>query len=184
MAATDLFDLCSEWLEVLKVAAASTPGGAIANAYVSPGPPAWDCEQLTVHAGGASEGDTLPLSPPLSPGHRDFVQGAVHLVNMTATILRCGAVPNNDGKISLDELEETARRIDADVWAAWNHTRSRHLDGTLFFSPSSRRELIYEAAIPLTAEGGVYGWEIPIRVQLGGYSVPAPRKGDSLVQPR
>lgn len=170
----DLYDLCAEWLAVCEAAVATTEAGAIENTFVSPGPPVWDCEQLTVHAGAAGEADTAPLSPPLVAGQRDRVQGAVHLVDLTATVLRCGAVPDDSGNISIEELDATARKTNADVWAIWNVTRSRHKDGSLFPSPGATRELIFQPAISVAAEGGVYGWVVQARVALGGYFEEAP----------
>src|SRR5665811_316733 len=89
-AATDLFDLAKEYLQACEAAVATTPGGPIARSFVSPGLPAWDCcPQLSVHVGGPVIGDTMPLAPPLQPGHRFEDTGTVNLVALTATVLRC-----------------------------------------------------------------------------------------------
>lgn len=171
MAATDLFDLCAEYLAACQAALAGTPGGAIERAYVSPGSPVIDCPaQLTVHAGGSSEASTAPLSPPLSPGHRGRVQGAVYLARMTATVARCVPVFTEDGEApAAVDLEAAANMTSADVWAIWNHIRTECMAGALFASPSGMREVLLDDAIPLDPSGGVAGWLIPIRVQLDGY---------------
>ncbi|MFL5309680.1 MAG: hypothetical protein ACJ79H_04410 [Myxococcales bacterium] len=170
----DLYALCREWLDVCELAVASTPGGAIARSFVSPGMPAWDCPpQLTVHAGGPAEADTLPLQPPLAPGMRPSTAGSVHIINMTATVLRCSPTVKQAGKSfklpSPAALEATARECDADVWALWAWTRRAYQAGFLFPSEDRRRELFFDPAVPVRTAGGASGWEIQIRVALGGY---------------
>lgn len=173
---SDLFDLCAEYLEACKAGVASTPGGAIDRAYVAPGPPAWDCcPQLTVHAGGPQEADTLPLQPPLGPGERPDVQGSVHLVNMTATVLRCVPEPEDQGQTvilpSAAALQAAAENTLADVWAIWATVRGLFRAGVLFASDAGRRELFFDPAVPVRPAGGCAGWELQIRVALGGYTV-------------
>jgi hypothetical protein len=165
----DLYDLAAEWLAACELAVASAPGGAIAYAFVAPGSPALDCELLAVWAGGPIEAETAPLSPPLAPGHRDTVQGAVHLVNLTCCVVRCSPVGDDQGRApSAAEYEAVARQTMGDVWAIWNFTRQRHRDGSLFAS-GHQREVFLEPAYPLPIQGGLAGWQVPIRVQLDGY---------------
>lgn len=173
---TDLYSLCAEYLAACKTAVASTPGGPITRAFVCPGVPAWDCcPQLTVHAGGPAEADTLPLQPPLAPGERPAVQGAVHLVNMTATVLRCTPTLEEDGQNlilpSEAALEAAAVETLSDVWAIWATVRGLYRAGTLFATDAGRRELFFDPAVPVRPAGGCAGWEIQIRVALGGYTV-------------
>lgn len=167
--ATDLFDLCHEWLSTCVDAVATAPGGPLDYAFVSPGAPALDCEQLVVWAGGPSEADTLPLIPPLSPGHRTTVQGALHLINITCTVVRCVPTLDNNGRLpSVADVEAASQRTMGDLWAIWNFTRRRHGDG-LLFTGLHDRELFMDPAYPLPLNGGLGGWQIPIRVQLDGY---------------
>lgn len=164
----DLFDLAAEWLAVCEEAVATTVGGAIERAFVSPGPPAWDCcPQLTVHVGGPAEGDTAPLSPPLQPGHRTRQTAIVPLVPLTASVIRC--VPSGEVPAELD-LEAAAQAMSADVWAIWAHSRDAFGDGSLFPSSSGSRELIFDAAQVQAPSGGCAGWTIPVRVAVGGYT--------------
>lgn len=170
MAATDLFDLAAEYLAAVAAALVTTDAGVPDRAYVSPGAPAFDCEQVTVHVGGPVEADTAPLAPPLMLGERTQVQGAVFLIQMTATIVRCTAVSDEDGNPPpIADLEASAMKIHADVWATWNFCRDAIRQGLLFASPSGRREVFFDPAVSLEISGGVAGWQIPIRVQLGGY---------------
>ena len=171
----DLYDLLAEFLDAVEAAVATTPGGAIARAYVSPGPPAWDCELIAVHAGGPLEADTAPLAPPLQPGHRVIDTFAVNEIAITTTVLRCvptiQQVGGSTSWPSAAELEAAARLIDADVWAIWNHVKNAVRDGTLFRrADGEAREVFFDPAVPLSPAGGYGGWQIPLRVSLEGYS--------------
>lgn len=168
---SDLYDLAVEWLAVCVTAVADTEGGDIERAFVSPGPPAWDCcPQLTVHVGGPSEGDTAPLSPALQPGHRTQQTGLVPLLPLTATVIRCVPTFEEGGELpSPAEQQVAAREIAEDVWSIWAHTRKAFAEGTLFPSLSGSRELIFDSALTQAPAGGCAGWQIPIRVAIGGY---------------
>lgn len=167
----DLFDLCHEWLDACRDALATTSCGTPDCSYVSPGSPAFDCELLTVHAGGPAEADTAPLQPPLQPGHRPSTTGSVHLAQITATALRCAPVVTDDGQPpDPDSQEAAALCTTQDVWAIWNFTRHAYKEGLLFANPSSTRELFFDPAVPFLIQGGIAGWQIPIRVALYGYA--------------
>lgn len=175
MAANDLYLLCREYLDACEAAVALSPGGAIGRAFVSPGPPAWDCcPQLTVHAGGPAEGDTAPLSPPLQAGHRPEV-GIVNLIAMTATVIRCvpGLQDGSDLLPSPEDIEAAAVATLGDVWTIWNHLLTLKRDGSIFAGPYDgdphQREMFLDPAVALNTAGGCAGWQLQIRVQLGGY---------------
>lgn len=170
----DLFDLCAEYLAACEAAVAVTPGGPITRAYVSPGPPAFDCcPQLTVHAGGVTEAATQPLSPALLPGLREALTGAVPLIQLTATVLRCVPVVGQAGSTGLpsaSSIQAAAVETCADVWAIWHELRKGYKDGTLFVGNACKRELFFDPAPPINTSGGCAGWQIPIRVSLEGYA--------------
>lgn len=170
----DLYTLCREYLDACAAAVATAPGGAIARAYVATALPAFDCEQLTVHAGGPAEGDTAPLQPPLQLGHRADNVGAVHLINMTATVCRCAPVITSKGQTVLNpniaQMEAHSRITLGDLWAIWNYIRARYRDDTLFTTTMGRRrELFFDPAVAVNTAGGITGWQVQIRVQLDGY---------------
>jgi hypothetical protein len=176
--ATDLFGVCEELLEACAAAVASKPGGAITRVYVSPGAPAFDCEQITVHAGGPTIGDTMPLQPPLQPGHRLQTTGQVNLVQLTATVLRCVPTLEEDGgNVFLPDpgaMESAALFTLADVWAVCSYIKTKFNAGELFNGPLGRtRELFIDPALPVPTSGGFGGWQITIRVQLDGYNFDA-----------
>lgn len=175
----DLHELCADYLAACEEAVATGAGGAVQRAFVSPGPPAWDCEQLTVHAGGPMQADTLPLQPPLGPGHRAVEVGAIHLVNLTATVVRCiklGADRRGQTMApSPTDMDAGAQRTLGDVWSIWNVVRAKHRDGLLFVGPDGeRRELFFDPAVAFQIEGSMAGWQVPIRVALDGYAYAEP----------
>lgn len=170
----DLFALASELLAAVKAAVATAPGGAIPDGCcrVVQGRPAYDCVPgIYVFVGQPAVADTYPLVPALQPGHRVGVQGMVELISMTATVLRCAAVQDDNGNPPTQAQEEqVAQFCLGDVWATWNYLKTLYRAQLLFDSPSHNREFFYDPAIPVPTSGGAAGWEIPFRVQLGGYT--------------
>ncbi len=171
MAQGDLFALASELLSASEGIVAGTPGGAIDRAFVSPGLPALDCcPQLTVHAGGPAEADTSPITTPLDPGHRTANFELLNLIQLTITVVRCAPMPET-GLPSAAMLSAVSAETYADLWALWCELRDLHRAGTLFTAPAGpgSRELFFDPAFPLNPQGGCAGWQIPLRVELGGY---------------
>lgn len=176
-ASTDLNDVAAEYLEICNVALADTPGGQLDRRYVSVGLPAFDCcdpGQLTVHVGGALEADTAPVAPALQAGHRIQTTGVVNMIVLTATVIRCVPVASTDGKNvpTIVQLSAASEKIDADLWAIWNHLVHGKRTG-VYFAPNER-ELVLEPAFAINTQGGCGGWQIPIRVQLSGYQPVLP----------
>lgn len=170
---SDLFDLCVEYLDAAAAGVATTDAGALNRVYVSPGVPAFDCEQLTVHAGGPAEGDTLPLQPPVQPGFRDLGVGSLHLINLTATVVRCIANPQGKQPVipTAAQLHASAKKVNDDVWAIWNYVRAKHRAGQIFTRPDGQgRPLIFDPAVAVATSGGFAGFQVQIRVQLDGYA--------------
>lgn len=177
-APTDLYDAAVELLTAAATALETlAPAGAIDRQLVSQSAPVFDCApQLSVHMGGPSIADTYPLQPPLQPMQRSVTTGFVDLVLMTITVTRCVAVLEQEGQSVLlpspVELSQNAHDCYGDLWAIWNYLLQQHRLGTLFQSPSGRREFTLEPANALNNGGGVGGYEIPVRFQLPGFSAP------------
>lgn len=167
---SDLYDAAADLLAVCADAVASAPGGPIPRMYVSPGPPPWDCVQLTVHSGGMQLADTAPLQPPLQPGVREGANRAVRLVQYTVTVIRCLPVIGNVGpKVpSATAIAQAAQITMSDCWAIWNTVAAAKRDGTLF-PPAKTRTMFFDPALALSAEGGMTGWQLGFRVELPGY---------------
>lgn len=172
MAAGDLYGLCREYLDACEQALTlEAPGGFDGfRSYVSPGPPAWDCcPQLTVHAGGPSPGPTIPLSPPLQPGHRIEDGVLYNMIAMTATVIRCTPTVREGSLQPPDAvgLEASAELLLGDIWAIWNYIATMKRQKLLWLPDT--REVFFLPAVALNAAGGCAGWQMEIRVQLGGY---------------
>lgn len=167
----DLYTAASQLLDAANEACAQTTGGGFSRAYVSPGLPPWDCEQLTLHVGGAQLGDTAPLQPPLQPGVREGSDRALRLVAFTITPLRC-CVPVVGGQgiklPSPDKISACAEQVDSDLWAIWNHLASLKRNG-LIFPPAKDRVMFFDPAVAVSTSGGVAGWQIQVRVEIPGY---------------
>lgn len=163
-----LYDLCREYLDAASAAISLTVGGPIGRTYIAAGPPAFDCEQVTVYAGGPAEATTEPLNPPLVPGYRVDVTGRVNLIAMTCTILRCSPSPDNRGNPpAVAALDAAARASLGDVWAVWNHIATLRLAGQLWMPKT--RAVFYDPAQMVNTSGGISGWQIPLRVELEGF---------------
>lgn len=172
MGPTDLYALALEYLQACQDALSASPGGPVGYAYVAPGPPAWDCEQLTVYVGGPVVGDTLPLQPPLQPSHRIAQTGEMLMVQMVATVLRCAPVTPDGSPAPSSEWDATSQVTLGDVWAIWNGLRHAYLAETLFppvHAGGSKREFRFDPAVPIAISGGLAGWQVPVTVNLPGY---------------
>lgn len=164
----DLYACALEFLTACYTALADTPAGQPDCYYISPGPAPWDVAALTVYASGPTLADTYPLVPMLAPGHRMFAAGQVNLISLTATILRCVPVIDDNGQLPEPGLIETAaQQTYADVWAIWCHLSRMKKQNTLF--PPDTREMFWDPAVAVTTQGGLGGWQIPCRVQLDAY---------------
>lgn len=170
MAATDLYALCSELLDACVVALDTTPEGAPDCRYISPGPPSWDtCPCLVVYASGPAVADTFPLQPMLAPGHRPQTQGLVILAGLVVTILRCAPMIDDAGTLPQPaEISATALTTTSDVWAIWNHLLRQKRSAALF--APREREMFMDPGVAVIQQGGCCGWQIGLRVALGGYT--------------
>lgn len=179
----DLFAAAEDLLAAAASALETAPGGPILRQLVSQSAPVFDCApQLSVHMGGPSlaVADTYPLQPPLQPMQRSVTNGFVDLVSMTITVTRCVTILEQEKATqsvllpSPDALTSDAETCYGDLWAIWNTLFRLHREGTLFQSPSGRREFLIDPALALNNGGGVGGYEIPVRFQLGGYAGTSP----------
>lgn len=171
----DLFQAVKQFLDACVkslVDVGITPPGYQA---IWTGLPAFDCvPALSVHLGGPHVGDTYPLQPPLQPMQRIATTGQVNLLAMTCTIIRCWPVAEQQQQSlllpSTQEITDASEETYNDLWAIWNGLKNQHRLGTLFQTRSGRREFLLDPAVPVNTSGGAAGWQIPIQVQLGGYS--------------
>jgi hypothetical protein len=167
-----LQETAKEYLAAVQAALATTANPILDRAFVSPGVPSWDCGQIAVYVGTAVEADTAPLMPPLQPMRRVDQGRMLNLVTFTAVVIRCCVpVPTGEGPNllfpSAAAMQEVSDQTNADLWAIWNHLAQMKRAGLLF--PPERREFTFDPAVPTAIAGGCAGWQIQVRVELGGY---------------
>lgn len=169
---TTLYDFAAELLETCVDALNTTAAGAPDRRFVSPGLPVIDCcPMLSVHVGAILEGQTSPASPPMVAGHRSsFVKQPI--TQMVITIVRC--VPSGGGDNaasyippSAAQLDASAETLDIDAWVIVNYINWKQRAGDQFLGGC--QALFMDPAIPLDPQGGCGGWQIPVRVAIGGY---------------
>lgn len=171
----DLYGAAERLLSLTANAVATTPGGPIDYQAIVQGLPVFDCPPaIYVSAGAVQIADTSPLGPTLQPMQRIVQTGVLDLPVFTITVIRCvEAVILHEGQSlilpSAAAVSSDAYVCYADVWAVWNALIHAHRDGTLFQSPSRRREFAVDQAIPVRTEGGAGGWLLQVRFQLDGY---------------
>lgn len=130
--------------------------------YVSPGPPAADCDQLTAHAVSIMPG--LPGQETAPYGLQSTAGPVMRTLTVMVQIRRCVPVPNDQGQPpQASSLEAAAKIIARDGWTLWRGLVLAYMDGTLL---GGCDRAAISAAIPSEAEGGLAGWDIEIAVQL------------------
>jgi len=163
--ALDLYALAGEYLGACEDALDTIPAfdasleGAPTRSFVAPGRPAATCcPQLTVHVVGITEDQ---IGAPV-PG-RSAMTTRLNQVTLAMTLFRCaptGEIPE------VSELVASAKQVDADGWALWNHLYNLVRAGMLF---SLCGEVKWGPLSSLPEEGGCVGWYWPIEIATDGY---------------
>lgn len=164
---TDLHDLAEEFLDACAAALDTIPiddptlAGAPLRAFVSPGTPAHDCcDQLAVHVGVVSEGDSSPLPPSASDAR-------INRATLIATVTRCVPMMSDNGVLPTpEELDNAAAQVDADKWALWNHIYNM-INAHLLFDKCC--EIIWGQIRAIAPSGGCGGSTFTITVCFDGY---------------
>lgn len=167
----DVYNAAIDLLAAANEACLQALGGAFERAYISPGAPIVDCEQLTVHANGIGLGQTLPLQPPLQPFLREGANRAVRIVSYVITTARCVPVVGNVGPKLPDpaNMSSAAAILNSDLWAIWNHLAYLQRTNQLF-PQNTTRVMNFNSAVPLQTAGGFGGWTVNLDLELPGYS--------------
>lgn len=170
-----LYDLQVELLEFCAAALAELPSGAPARQYVAIGPPALDCEQLTVHAFQVGEGVTSPTATPLDRMRRGVTTPRIDLAFLVVTIVRdCYPGPtgaNLNQPPSAADLDAAAKIISADGWMLWNAVPAALRAGELW---GACNLTAWEPLQPIPPSGQVAGWTFPLQVKIDAFSPPLP----------
>ena len=160
------FVYAGQLLDVANAAIGDTIGGPIDRVYVSPGRPAFDCEQLTVHL--ESFGDFIARRCRRRVPGRTHIIGKVNMVGFVVTIVR-DCVPTMDDRgnpPSPDDIEAAAEEIAQDVWAVWTGVYNAKREDSLFGGRCDY--LFYDGADVLETEGTFAAWELRFRAEIAG----------------
>lgn len=159
------FAYAEELLAVCEDAVAATTSGAIDRVYVSPGRPAYDCEQLTIALVSLGEADTA-VATTLARGRRP-VTGRVNLLGFLVTVLRdCVPVLEGESPPAPASIAASASEVIEDVWAIWSYLYWAFRRGELLGGACD--DLMMDAAIAIETEGTLAGFEIEFRVNIPG----------------
>lgn len=165
---TDLHGLAREFLEACEQALDTIPtydatlAGAPDRVFVSYGPViALDCcDQLTVHVGTLTEGDSAPFPPKASVAR-------INHVTLVATFARCVPVPDSQGNPPAPATQEAAaEQINADKWAIWNHIYNLVNADVLF---DKCCDVLWFGLTALQENGGCGGSSLTLAVCFDGY---------------
>lgn len=138
--------------------------GAPDRALVTPGLPVDDCcAQVAVHVD--------PVTEDADRAGNRMKAGWINMVVFTVTSGRCIPGGGLDGtrvfKPSVEQLELSARQLNADAWALWNGLKNAHRDGLIFsrcdrvsFGPMQSRN----------PSGGCGGWTLEITASVQGFN--------------
>lgn len=132
--------------------------GAPDRQATSPGAPAADCEQVTVHAAIVQEQNV----------QKDTRTNALQLV---VTVFRC--VPGPQSNLSppkVGKIEAAAAQTNADAWALWNHIWNMIRAGCLL----RRCRPVTMSMRALEQKGQFGGWALTLTGQLDGYEEANP----------
>jgi hypothetical protein len=170
-----LYDLAAELLGFCAAALDTLPAGAPDRQYVSIGPPALDCDQLTVHVLQVGEGQTSPANTPLDRMRRGVTVPRIELSFMVVTIVR-ECYPGPTGKQltrppEVADLNAAARIISADGWLLYNAVPAALAAGELWGACNFTG---WEPLQPIPASGNVAGWTFPMQVKIDGFSPDLP----------
>lgn len=160
-AAGDLQNLAADVLQAC-VDILQATNGSPERAYVSHGPPVFDCcPQLAVSI--TNIGEAASTAPdPFSPGLR---KSRINLTGLAVTIAGCHPTVDNEARPpDADALTAAAAALNDDAWALW--CGLWRMRGDLF---GDCEIVFFDGMVPIVPEGGCAGWVMAIRFELPGY---------------
>ena len=169
MTASGLYDAAKELLDYCVVVLDELPAGAPERRYVAFGLPAFDCEQLTVHAFQVGEADVGPNETSMDRFKRGHPYPRVNMAFLVVTIARdCYPGPTGTTEApAVADLVAASEVLYADGWALWNRLSSALRDGELFEACSL---VGWEPLQPTNPDGGIAAWTMGVQVSLDGFS--------------
>ena len=171
--AASLHEVAQELLDAAERIIATTSGGPILFACLSPGLPALDrgCDQIAVWATALGDEQMSPLTPIPQVGQRRRI-GWLNLAGLSVLVARCLTVqkiPVPDATLTLD-----AEKVMEDGWALWNGVSSAIRSDGIFVGEDplfggTCTDIKFVSMTPLTPEGGMGGWVLSLSVEIAGY---------------
>lgn len=170
--AATVHEVAQELLDASEAILATTVGGPVALAYLSPGLPAIDfqCDQVAVYIAAIADEGTSPIAPIPVTGYRRR-RGWVNIVGFSAMAIRCvssgdtahnGYQPPNAAVLSSD-----ARKVMEDGWALWNGISTAIIEDGLFGGTCN--DIKFVSLAPMIPQGGVAGWVLTVTAEMPGY---------------
>ena len=136
--------------------------GAPDRSLVTPGLPVDDCcEQIAVHVGPIRRRQTVARGRVGRNAWRSEVE-------FTVTVGRCIPGPDDRGNgPTVEQLEESARQINADGWALWNAVNNAYRDGIIL---GGCDPVDIGPMVDRNPSGGCGGWTLPIVAVVNGFT--------------
>lgn len=172
MAAAALHEAAQEFLDACEAILATTVGGPVARAFLSPGLPVFDsaCDSVSVFAQGITDEQTSPLAPIPQVGQRRRLAWQ-NLATLSAQAVRCISVGGNTtGGYRAPKAEvmtADAQKVMEDGWALWNGISTAIRDEALFGGTCNDIKLL--SMTPMLPSGQIAGWTLTVQFQLAGY---------------
>lgn len=170
--AASLHEAAAELLATAEAVLATTVGGPVARAYLSPGLPALDymCDQIAVWTGAIGDETAGALSPTPVIGQRRRLAW-IPLASITTMTARCIKTGKSTSKgytpPTIAELTADAEKTMEDGWALYNgYSTAIIQDGLL---GGTCQDIKFTPMTPLDPQGGMAGWLLTLIVELNGY---------------
>jgi hypothetical protein len=162
---TTLSEYADALLQICEHSLSLTAEGVPDRVYVSPGIPAFDCQQLTLFVSGISEAPTSPLAPIEETALRGKF-GRLTLATYVIDVVRCSANPVTiDIPPSPASLTAVAHIVEDDMWAIWNGVQHAVANGEIF---EHCLGVHFDSVAALPDQGGFCGCTFRLRASIPG----------------
>lgn len=163
-------DFAQQYLDVCQEALATTAGGSLSKALISPSAPAFDCPDMLVVDVRQLELDLTRIGDS-APAQRHRVGSglSVYLLTLGASVVRCQPSPDGLMNLNIPDSEITAAALlgHQDVWAIWNLVANRYRAGLLWSGPC--KSMSFAPAVPIQPSGASAGWLVQVTLWIDGY---------------
>lgn len=169
-----MYQIAEDFLNAIVDAMATTDAGTPDRSFVAPSQPVFEtnCAQAAVQVLSLTEEGTRDTSPAMQPGLR-HARGRVNLVGMVGYAIRCADISEGNQNVYQPLFDATlsgqAKAVYQDGWAIWNYVTAAIRANILFQGPCG--DVHFDGGVPMTAQGGLVGWQFTVRAELAGYPI-------------